>query len=220
MSFRRLPIFAAVCVLTAASSARAADAPAVYEEIRPAVYDWTGIYAGLHVGHGWGTQNVTIVNGEDPPISTGGVVIGAQVGVNYQIDNVVLGAEADWAWTDWQAEDWRVAEFIQVETDWLATLRLRAGYDFGSFMLYGTGGAAWVKNRITLPITSESDDMVQTGWTVGGGIEALLTENLSSKLEYLYLDFPTERYTMTVNQADSDMEMHLIRLGVNYRLPL
>lgn len=220
MSVRHLLIVASSSVMMATPIARAADAPAVYEEIRPTVHDWTGIYAGLHVGHGWGIQNVTIVNGEDPPIATGGVLLGAQIGANYQIDSFVVGVEADWSWTDMSGEDWRINEFLQVETDWLATVRLRAGYDFGELLVYGTGGIAFIKNSITLPVTAESDSLTHTGWTIGGGLEAMLTENLSAKAEYLYLDFPTERYTMTINQADSDTEMQLLRLGVNYRLPL
>src|SRR5215468_7706528 len=44
----------------------------------PFVYNWTGFYAGAHVGVGWSDDNA-------------GLIGGGQVGFNYQINQWVLG---------------------------------------------------------------------------------------------------------------------------------
>jgi opacity protein-like surface antigen len=63
-----------------------------------------------------------------------------------------------------------------------------------------------------------------SGITVGGGFEKLLTENLSLRLEYRYVDLGTEPL-----YQDSDFEaakitmdpsLHIARAGVSYRLPV
>src|SRR5262249_31228409 len=52
----------------------------------PFVYNWTGFYAGAHVGVGWSDDNA-------------GLIGGGQVGFNYQINQWVLGIEGDLAGT-------------------------------------------------------------------------------------------------------------------------
>lgn len=88
----------------------------------PAVYNWTGFYAGLNGGFGGGTVKPTLnsssaaaANGFPGSTDTdaqshrlGGFLAGGQVGYNYQLrNNVVWGIESDLQWSDVRALDRR-----------------------------------------------------------------------------------------------------------------
>ncbi len=93
------------------STAPAADLPAKAPiVVRP--YSWSGFYAGVHAGYGWGRTNAqleSVLDGvpislpsvglEEVPssyrINSSGFIGGAQVGFNHQINRIVLGIEAD-----------------------------------------------------------------------------------------------------------------------------
>src|SRR5690242_12915462 len=72
----------------------------------PAIYDWTGIYVGGHIGGGLLVDSVSqngVSAGGFNLASTGdlrpaGVIGGAQIGANYEFAPWVIGVEA--AWTD------------------------------------------------------------------------------------------------------------------------
>lgn len=74
------------------------------------VYSWTGFYAGVNAGYGWGTSNVNstldpaspsttnrlaIASAESLGLTPKGFVGGVQAGYNYQMNNIVLGLEVD-----------------------------------------------------------------------------------------------------------------------------
>ena len=75
------------------------------------VYNWTGLYAGVHVGYGWSNNNVSVGVADPLSLATAavldgafalrylpkrdGYVAGAQLGYNHQIDRLLLGVEAD-----------------------------------------------------------------------------------------------------------------------------
>ncbi len=75
-------------------------------------YDWSGLYAGGHLGYAWGSSNWTASTPAAPALSTSGSIDlfqpfdafkgtgsffeGLQAGYNYMLPNrVVVGAEAD-----------------------------------------------------------------------------------------------------------------------------
>ena len=61
--------------------------------------NWTGFYAGAHIGGAFGNASTIDINGGVPPgpfnYTTTGVINGGQVGVNYQWSNIVTGVEVD-----------------------------------------------------------------------------------------------------------------------------
>jgi high affinity Mn2+ porin len=110
-------IFFASVSLTALADRAAADdvmmakAPSIQYSV-PAAYDWTGFYAGGHLGYAWGNSNWTSSTTAAPGLSTSGSIDlfqpfdafkdtgsffeGLQAGYNYMLPNrFVLGAEAD-----------------------------------------------------------------------------------------------------------------------------
>jgi len=128
------------------------------------------------------------------------------------------------------------------ETDWLATLTGRFGYAMDNWLWYVKGGAAWRHNELngstvnpTLAPTApgyiratSTGSETQTGWTVGTGLEWGFAQNWSAKVEYNYLNFSgTVSRVATYNPLfpagvnpllrDVDVDLHLIKIGINYR---
>lgn len=78
-----------VAAVAAAGTAAAADlprGPAPYYYPPPAIYNWTGFYAGLNLGYEWG--KVTNFSGDPSGIAGGG-----QLGYNWQVGQFVFGAD-------------------------------------------------------------------------------------------------------------------------------
>ena len=94
-------------------------------------------------------------------------------------------------------------------------------------MTFATGGFAYggVSSRAKVAGTAfnVSKNTVGTGWTAGGGIEYAVTENVSFKTEYLYVDLGKSNLFngtiggIAVNAGIKTTEQ-LVRAGVNLRL--
>ena len=67
----------------------------------PASFNWTGLYAGVHLGYGWNTSNrdtfvsTTGAFYSSSIMKSDGVYGGIQLGYNRQIGQWVVGWEAD-----------------------------------------------------------------------------------------------------------------------------
>lgn len=227
---------AALGLLAAAGAASAADLPSrkgpVAAPYYPPVFTWTGFYVGVNAGYAWGqidstnlgvlSTNGFLGNGfgfDDPDGFTGG----AQVGYNYQIGQWVLGLEADFQGADLQAEAFDAFSGIRAsnEINWYGTVRARVGYAFDRFLPYLTGGFAYgqVKNKIATPLGAVSDDNTQYGWTIGGGLEYAFTNNLTAKIEYLYIDLDKETINVPFGTINTNVEtkFSVVRAGLNYK---
>ncbi len=56
-------------------------------------------------------------------------------------------------------------------------------------------------------------DDTRIGWTAGGGVEASLTEHISAKVEYLFMDFGDD----DIGGTPVDLQVHTVKGGLNYR---
>lgn len=200
--------------LLAASRASAADlpvatgpAPAYYPVAT--VYDWGGGDIGINGGYAFGQSEW----GSDPlnpsgNSSTGnfhvnGGLVGATMGVSGQWGAWVFGVEGDFDWQGLSGSSGSAfctsiltsptpgatAAGLSCKTasNWLGTLRARAGYAWDRILVYGTAGGAGanVETALTgLPYQGNPE----FGWTVGAGVEVALAENWTFKLEYLFVD--------------------------------
>src|SRR6516165_7351807 len=94
-----------LCGFIGMAAAQAADmgvpAPAYYPPVPPAIYDWTGIYVGGHIGGGILVDSVS-QNGVSPggsnlagsgDLRPAGVIGGGQIGANYEFAPWVVGIE-------------------------------------------------------------------------------------------------------------------------------
>lgn len=81
-----------------------------------------------------------------------------------------------------------------------AGLRARAGYAFGSSLIYGTGGLAWGKIRNSFTTSNGANSFVDNGndnvwgYKYGGGVEQLVAPNFSIGVEYMYTSLKDNDY--------------------------
>ncbi|MCP3383362.1 MULTISPECIES: outer membrane protein [unclassified Bradyrhizobium] len=210
---------AALLALTgAASAADLAARPYTKAPVAVAsVYNWTGFYLGIVGGGAWEDSG--------SPRMQGGFV-GGTAGYNWQTGNVVFGVEADGAWADVSASATGatvvpgfgvVTATASSKTDAMGTVRGRIGYAINNVLVYGTGGYAWIDNKITLSAlgVSASDSKFHSGWTVGAGVEAFFAPQWSVKGEYLYRSLGGETY-FTGALPTGTLNFHTVQVGVNY----
>jgi outer membrane immunogenic protein len=108
---------------------------------------------------------------------------------------------------------------------WLATLRGRLGVAFDRYLIYGTaGGAAGeLRSNIAIPAGTTSSTVTYGTWTAGTGVEYGITDNLSARVEYLYLDkgkIATGVIGPPAMTITSHLQDNLVRAGLNYRFPV
>lgn len=191
--------------ISAPMAASAADVPyygggeSSYAAPVAAPSNWTGFYVGGHVGYGTGEASEADIDG---------FLGGVQGGFNWQHNQFLVGLEADVSYSGVGFSG--LGDSYDV--DWLGTARGRVGFAFDRFVAYGTGGLAWANAEYEGPTTSDSHTHI--GWTLGAGVEAALTERVSAKVEYLYMDFGSESYS---GVGEIEPSLHNVRLGVNYR---
>ena len=62
---------------------------------------------------------------------------------------------------------------------------------------------------------------METGWTAGGGVETKVSEWVSLKAEYLYVDFGDKKHTFSgfpTPTVKFDHQIHTVRVGLNVKL--
>lgn len=221
---------AAAMIATGVTGAAAADLSAapLYKAPPPApvaVFDWTGFYIGANVGYGFGRATVS-VDGVSGSEDLNGVLGGGQIGYNWQTGNWVFGLEVDGQGTDQKASfAGTVAGVTVTENDsipWFVTARGRIGYAIAPmWMIYATGGGAWMDFKSTIGITGLGSATWETshgGWAAGAGIEGAITQNWSWKVEYLHLDTGTFSTNLFgVVPANVRLSDDIGRFGINYR---
>ena len=230
MSLRRKIIITVVGVLAVTKPAWAADLSPPPTST-PAYYDWTGLYIGLNAGYSSATMSETPSDGSGSgSAAMPGGIGGAQIGYNYQIGGVVFGFEADFDGSMATKSITAGSVSGTNQIPWIGTLRGRIGYAFDRVLVYATAGGAATQVLSTVnvgAIGSASTSNTTGAWTAGGGLEMALTDNLSARVEYLYLDTgnipvaqvgagpPPPFVTVTGRVQDN-----LVRAGLNYRFPI
>ena len=208
----------------------AADMAVKSPAMNAAVYNWTGFYVGGHVGYGDGSlgpdTNPLPLQGVFFPHTVTGGIGGFQVGYNHQFANrFVLGVEADATFVGPIDLPRRRLGPFNSSIDYVGTVRGRAGYSFGTWMPYITGGFAWGHSQVRVNdaagnVISEPGQY-QTGWTVGAGAEFALSGNWTAKLEYDYVDL--SRRTLGLNDfgmpgVSIEPRLQMLKFGLNYQL--
>jgi outer membrane immunogenic protein len=228
-------VIAGAFALGLCAPASAADPTAeVIIPAAPAPYNWTGFYAGVHGGYGWGDADAVDpgVPDQEPEGGFGGL----QVGYDHQFsNNVLLGIVADLSFG--KIDDSAMAGNFLTNTgevDYFGTVRGRVGYAVDRFLPYATGGLAWAHSEASISCPtgagfgvcsipqfagqSRSDDVTSTGWVLGVGLDYAFAENWSANVEYLYADFGKETYDLDIfGEGEVDSTLNMLKLGVNYR---
>lgn len=230
-------LLASVALVAFATAASAADlpqrqvAPAPYVPVVPA-FTWTGFYAGLNGGYAFSnSDNVPwSLNGVGQPaykLSRDGFTGGAQVGYNMQFNSLVAGLETDINYTDLSKRGFDAfGDTARSRMTYFGTVRGRLGFvPMDRAMIYVTGGLAYGDTKLSAAVAgttlagSKTDTNV--GWTLGGGVEYALTNNITTKIEYLYYDLGDTKLNLSngVNTASykANNNGSIIRAGLNYK---
>ncbi len=185
-------------------------------------FSWTGFYAGINGGYGWGKSNWsnTGLGVSTGDFNTKGAIAGGTLGYNRQTGSWVWGIEADldYSWIKGSTNT-NCGSPCETDNNWLATARGRLGYARDRWLPYLTGGAAY--GNIKVPSTPPflSSDKSKFGWTAGAGVEYAFLGAWSVKLEYLYVDLGKVSCAATSCglPADVSFNANIVRAGLNYR---
>jgi outer membrane immunogenic protein len=237
-------LFAGAVALALATPAFAADlpqaappppqAPAFIPP--PPVYNWSGVYIGINGGYAFGNSDW------NAPASTGnfaldGGLVGGTLGINFQSGQFVFGLEGDIDWADISGSTNNAVSAVcfgagapctfQTQNDWLSTFRARVGVAFDRVLLYGTaGGAAGdVKANFTNPniAGSLSTSSTEFGWSAGAGLEYAITENVTIRGEYLFVDLSNASFGCTAalcggaGTVPVSFNTSLVRAGLDFK---
>ncbi len=120
--------------------------------------------------------------------------------------------------------------------DWLGTVRGRIGFvatPDNRLMIYGTGGFAYAGGSSNFNVYDATGlfwngnpSSTRTGWTIGGGAEYAITNNITIRGEYLYVDLGSNTITTnTLNvlgapvyaTAKINYNASIVRAGINYK---
>jgi outer membrane immunogenic protein len=190
--------------------------------------NWNGFYLGGTAGttlasvRGHSDDNAPLGAGEIGNNATG-FFIGGQAGYNWMFGpRLVAGIEGDFSYFSSKQTNLHFGNGVisEVDASWIATLRGRLGYSTGPALLYATGGAAWVNVTDTFdwggsPFAVGKKTL--DGWTIGGGIETVLSGNWTMKSEYLFVDAGTNRLLTEFGPFLADHKFHLFRTSLVYR---
>lgn len=182
-------------------------APAAPIEAAP-VPTWEGLYAGVTLGYGFSGRTNTPGN----EIDSDGLVGGGFAGWLGQSDSFVYGVEGDVNYNGMDGSN--AGQSVDHGID--GSLRARLGFAASdSLLIYGTGGGAAENLEVTNAAgTSETNTML--GWTVGAGVDAKLTDNIFSRLEYRYTDYRSETFNNVGGSVDDSNHRVLVGVGMQF----
>jgi outer membrane immunogenic protein len=221
----------ALCVSVAA----AADLPVPPPMTVPvasapaAIFSWTGFYLGGHVGGGIaGSSWSDPFTGANNAFNSTGFLGGGQIGADYQLNRLVLGAEGDFSWTglglkgsDFDSK----GNSIDTDVQWTSTITGRIGMAFDRLLVYGKGGLALAQDHGGFTDAfgnTATANLLRTGWIAGAGLEYGFSKNWSARIEYDYLDFGPQALNFTtpttpLYTSNARLNVQEIKAGVNFR---
>ncbi len=144
-----------------------------------------------------------------------------------------------------------VIDTLSQQLDWFGTVRGRVGPTITpTVFAFITGGLAYgqvsttnsvsgtnligpqgVNGVTVVPVgASMSNSTIRVGWTIGAGIEGVLSGNWSGKIEYLYVDLGTVSGSFVtpviapsgafvISNYSSHITDSIFRVGINYKIP-
>jgi outer membrane immunogenic protein len=198
-----------ICAALGAILATSTNAMSADNNVAPASYDWSGLYAGVYGG--FTSYNSTISGASN---SFSGFDFGGVIGGNYQMDQFVLGLEGDLGYTGANGTFTAPIAHSQ-ETGLNYALRARAGYAIDTTLLFVEGGAAWTQYKGKSGGASILDDTVM-GYQIGAGVEQAISQNVTLRVDGLYTNYGVTK-NITLAPAGFDPESFTARIGVSYK---
>lgn len=180
----------------------------------------------------------------------GNFVFGIEADFNYLNARSSYTATTDQTLTAAPNYEYNLAEDLITEAkiEWFGTIRPRIGVTPAERLLvYGTGGLAYGQVKSSASYDwheygfwwggpdgdhefdrsggfNGSSSGVRWGWTIGAGAEYALTESISLKGEYLYVDLGNKNHSVVSPEDSAELitwsdsaQFHAVRVGLNYK---
>jgi outer membrane immunogenic protein len=220
-AFLALISLAALTGMAAAADLPPRPAPAPYYKapVMAPIYNWTGFYIGINGGGGFGRSAWDPTGG----FNTSGGLVGGTIGYNYQAGQAVFGLEGDIDWANINGTSTSglcsPAGFsCTTKNTWLSTVRGRAGFAADRILFYGTAGGAFGEIQES-GAGLTSNNFNRFGWTAGAGLEGALTDNLTARIEYLYVDLGSGSCTLVCfgTTTNVSFKTSLVRAGLDFK---
>ena len=225
-------------------------APPVYVPPPIPVFSWTGLYVGAQVGYEFGRSNALATSSVSGAglagnsASPSGVIGGGHVGYNFSTQSLgaipllgaipggfgggglVFGVEGDVDGASYNRTYALGGINNNIDQSIQGSVRGRLGVAVDRVLFYATGGAAFgsLQNSYLNTLNGGYDSFSHTrvGYTVGGGIEYAITNNVSLRAEYRYTDFGSINDTLTNSTAGGVDVRHRetdnrVQAGVSYK---
>jgi opacity protein-like surface antigen len=237
-------VLAAAAAVASSSLASAQEMPLRAFPPAPVLDPWTGFFVGGNIGGGIGNKQLydifpTPDFALDANTNVGGWVGGFQYGYNYQVGWLVVGAEGNF---DWSGINSKFDCFTfgdqkcTINSEWFGTGVGRVGATIGPALIFVDGGAAFTRDTLTdvatvagsragvpaLPGDLFSGSQIRPGWTIGGGVEYMLSHNWSVRADYNFMNFGERPITLVDGLGNFFPEevkqtIQLITVGFDYR---
>jgi outer membrane immunogenic protein len=218
-------------------AAFAADLPTQKAPLLPApelVPIWTGVYAGVQLGGAFGNTNLSIpANGYNGSWGNNGVIGGAHIGYNYQLNTVVLGVESSFDLLSVQGSEANYTAFAPNALNgssyhnYLVSIDGRLGYAYRNLLFYGIGGYAFLSNNSALTFNGIQIGAVSNtvnGYDVGGGVEYAINDRWSVRAEYRYYNFQNNTNNFATSNKifnnhvfTESVNSNVFRAGLSYK---
>ena len=179
-----------------------------------------------------------------------------EAGFDYQIDSIVLGVLANYDFGKTKMSNKSNTERFDNNANFEANATYETKWEIGdswaigarlgflamdNALIYVAAGYTEAKIKSESDLSDDnnanirfhtSDSSWEDGWFVGGGIEALLTDNISLKAEYRYNDYGSVnrddsgfvdcdcRTAFGASSQDADVTVHSVRAVLSYRFNL
>ena len=174
------------------------------------VFTWTGFYVGVNAGYGWNTNDNN--NYFDPVFGSSAAAVAtaasSAVARSATTTRSASSSSVSRRTSSTPTSAAAAATFGQGflgddsnDGHWFGTVRARAGFAFDRALVYATGGFAYgdigtrrsvYHRRSRQRAIYGNDNGTNTGWVLGGGVEYAFTNNLTAKVEGLYVNLDSK----------------------------
>ena len=194
---------------------------------QPGPSGWTGAYVGVNLGGFDAKTDITIPNYPSAYSSSKtGILGGGQIGYNYQVHpNWVIGLEGDLNGTS--VDDASVipnspvaGEKFRVHYNLTYSVRGRAGYASGPWLIYGTGGwaGANLDDAVYVPLAGGHNSASLSGWAAGGGVEYSQGPHWILGAEWIHSDYGQKNFVFN-GPTSVKLEAETFRARLSYLFP-
>ncbi len=192
----------------------------------------SGFIGGGQVGYNW--QSGAFVLGGEADFD------GTSLGKTYNYTSTPFGGVYNGVLVPANFIGDTLSVHAKASLDWLGTVRGRVGFvatPDNRLLIYGTGGFAYAGGSSNFDVYDATygaywngnPSSTRTGWTIGGGVEYAITNNITIRAEYLYVDLGSQNINTTGNAvaaaflpgtyatAKINYDASIVRAGVNYK---